>query len=145
MRSSVAMGVDWKTVRHFGRHEWQKDPDKVDPDLVRGMDLARSLSGVPAHIHVAFDPADGHSSTSLHYEDPARAVDFHFAEGLTPLEEFLILSAVPAFGGFGYYPFWDNPGWHVDLRNPETRVYWVRDKFGKYHYGWRALARALAA
>jgi len=36
------------------------------------------------------------------------------------------------FGAIGAYPYWNQPGLHIDMR--EDNVYWYRDKKGKYHY-----------
>lgn len=132
------MSVNWSQIRHFDRNEWPKDPSKVNPKLIYTMDDVREGAGVPVWIHVAYEE-DGHSPNSYHYRGDA--VDFHFGvsekagKKLSYLEQFVVLSQYP-FGAIGFYPFWNNPGWHVDLRPwGERRLYWVRNRNGGYDYG----------
>lgn len=132
-------------IRHFSPVEWGSSPWKVSPELVKRMDAVRDASGIPIHIHVAYDPT-GHSPDSRHHithDRPlADAVDFHFAEGMTPLEEFALLARFH-FGGLGWYPDWSpRPGWHVDLREDFPAVVWV-GQGGAYRYGHKALAEAI--
>ncbi len=131
----------WKQIEFFEPHEWQQDPTKASPDLVRALDRARKLAGVKILIHVCW-AGDGHSESSYHYT--GQAVDFHFGPGLPPAQEFAILAAQPEFGGIGYYPGWyPRPGWHVDLRDwSDGRLYWIRAE-DVYRYGTRPLALTL--
>jgi len=131
--------VDWSKVKHFSPTEWRKDPTKVSSELVYAADEVRDIAGkyypgVKFIIHVAWDDG-GHSPKSYHYT--GLAVDFHFSvpDNVTfPYsEQFALLSSMRVFGGIGFYPFWNHPGWHIDLRDRKPTLYWTRIH-GKYIY-----------
>lgn len=143
-------------AKHFKREEWKHDPDRVSPVLVRAMDATREVAGVPIHINQAWDPA-GHLDNSGHYGDPATglatAVDFVF-QGLTFAEQLAVLDAGP-YTGIGFYPDWNTPGWHADIKVRPSRKFWLR-RNGAYTYfataaalaeamGWPTAARKEAA
>lgn len=149
--------VDWSKVRHFLPWEFgdQHAQANVSPHLVATLDDLRDAVGVPVHIHVAWVPMTStqHAPWSLHKR--GLAVDMHMGMGmakslhlsplspLSPLEQFVAISTLP-FSGIGYYPHWSPcPGWHLDLR-PGQKTLWTCPTHGRYHYGWRALARALS-
>ena len=48
------------------------------------------------------------------------------------LDQFIFAVGMGLFRRVGFYPFWNSPGLHVDLKD-ET-LYWWRDKANKYHY-----------
>lgn len=124
--------TDWSRVRHFTPDEWKQDSDRVAPELVYLLDDVRERAGVPIVIHEAW-AEDGHSDKSWHYK--GEAVDFHL-KGLTPFQQFEILNEFNEIGAIGWYPGWNHPGWHVDIRPmlTGTRLYWWRDEHGAYHY-----------
>lgn len=132
------MVLDWSVIKHFPRHEWVKDPDKVDPHLVLLMDSIRERCGVKMFIHVAWAD-DGHSPSSWHYA--GKAVDFHFDPKLSHIEAYHLLKAIPVIGGLGFYPFWNHPGWHIDLR--PRRLYWIAKSANEYVYDQAKLEKAL--
>ena len=125
-------------MKYFKREEFRHAPERTSPLLMGTMDRLRALAGVPIHIHVAWSDA-GHSPNSMHYK--GKACDFHF-DGLSPLEQFACISCFPGFNGVGYYPWWNHPGWHVDLRVP--RLYWTSPAQGKYIYDMKALLRTIS-
>ena len=128
------MNTNWNEIKHFRREEFKKDPDKISPQLVKLMDGIREVSGFPIVIHVAWDDS-GHAPNSYHYK--GLAVDFHWVASLDRfpyLEQFLLLSQFREIGGIGFYPHWNHPGWHIDLRPSTYRMLWFRDAKGKYHY-----------
>lgn len=130
----------WNDIVHFTPSEWSEDPSRVDPQLVRMLDRVRCEAGVAIHVHTAWSPS-GHVAGSLHGQ--GKAVDFHFAPGMTPVAEFALLTAF-GFRGIGLYPEWTpRHGWHVDLRAGKTRLFWTR-RNGRYRYGHEAMAAALA-
>jgi len=117
---------------YFKKSEFRKDPDKCNPILFDVMDEMRNIAGVPIVIHVAWSDS-GHSKNSYHYR--GQAVDFHF-EGLSYLEQFAVISCLTAINGVGFYPWWNSPGWHIDLRkepkfwlcvNKNTYIYDKKD------------------
>lgn len=116
------MSVDWSKIKNFRRDEWTDDPDQVNQDLVIMLDKIRDLAGVPIVIHVAW-ASSGHAANGWHYR--GQAADFHFGGKLTVWEQYSILS-VQMFGAIGWYPEWNNPGWHVDLRPAgKERLCWI--------------------
>ena len=139
--------INWSEVEHFEKVEWKQDPDKVHGDLVHGLDKLRELLRVKVHIHEAY-AKDGHyHPKSLHYNDPALAVDFHCGrkqDGFyyTNIALFVAIQQIGTFTGVGFYPHW-NPvaGWHVDLR--KEPLFWYRSENGRYFYGFEALTSAL--
>jgi hypothetical protein len=128
---------DWSTIRHFKREEWVKDPDKISWDVVMLMDEMRDAINKPIQIHVAWDDK-GHITESSHYADArefATGVDFHVV-GMPLVDQWLFVERYP-WNGIGVYPFWNQPGLHVDLRKlgrdqPHLGKRWWRNKQGIY-------------
>lgn len=94
----------------------------------------------PTVIHCCYE-ATGHASKSFHSRDgKSCATDFHFDTGdMVPLDlQRKILSKIlDDLGladkvGLGAYPFWNNPGFHIDSRGWCVR--WTRNKSGEYIY-----------
>ncbi|NCC25400.1 MAG: hypothetical protein EOM25_09450 [Deltaproteobacteria bacterium] len=139
------MTRDWSAIRHFERSEWGPKPEWVAWELIETLDAVRTEADVPVNI-IGSWAESGHSEKSFHYT--GMAVDIWFGRGpnderLSPLEQFALLSSRLILGGIGWYPDWRPvPGWHVDLRNRDPRLLWVR-LGGVYHYGWADLIRAL--
>ena len=143
------MSSFWEQVKHFSPTEWRKDWTKVDPNLILTLDKIRDVvgqlyPGTKILIHVAWEDS-GHSPKSYHYT--GLAVDFHFDVpknvDFNYLKQFMLLNSFREFGGIGFYPHWNHPGWHVDLRDRKPALYWFRDKDGKYHYGLDAIYLSL--
>ncbi len=120
----------WDTIKHFSEDEFTEDPSKVSHKLVLLMDSLREKAGVGIVIHEAW-ASSGHAPKSYHYS--GLAVDFHFT-GLDPLTQWGILSSCREIGGLGYYPDWNHPGWHIDLRPSAYRLTWLAHKHN-YTYG----------
>ena len=107
---------------HFPVAAWIKDPSKVDMALVLALEAVRGRAGEKIHINVAWDDS-GHQPHSQHYL--GKAVDFHFYPGLTPLQQLEAILSVPEIHAIGWYPEWNTPGWHVDIRDTPM-LYWKR-------------------
>jgi len=138
--------TDWAKVKHFVREEFKHDPDKVAADVVYLLDEMRDahggiVQGVRYIIHAAWD-SSGHVTDSGHYADvrpEAVAVDFHMRAGGTVLplvDQWLWAERFP-WMGIGLYPFWRQPGLHVDLRrvgrdHEHLGRRWWRDLDGQY-------------
>jgi uncharacterized protein YcbK (DUF882 family) len=127
----------WSKLRYFVKAEFKDNPDKVDKAIVLLMDDIRHYAAmqypdrdVRCYIHVAWEQS-GHAPKSYHYT--GQAVDFHFT-GLSVQEQFGILSACREIGGLGFYPNWNNPGWHLDLRPNTFRLTWLCHRHN-YTYG----------
>ena len=87
-------------------------------------------------VYHCFADESGHVGTSRHYairdekgniKRLADAVDFHIKGNIGYLEKrdiivrFLESKGMFAKVGFGLYPNWNNPGFHIDLRGYEAR------------------------
>jgi uncharacterized protein YcbK (DUF882 family) len=73
-----------------------------------------------------------HVKGSVHYD--GLAVDGHFTD-LSAAEQFVICEQFNP-SGLGFYPYWNSPGIHMDVRNLrayEKGARWWRDKAGAYH------------
>jgi len=130
---------NWLTVRNFTAADWPHCPWKVERALVTDMDMLADLARRPfknkIKIHVAWAHS-GHSEKSQHYK--GRAADFHFETikgAPTQMDLFQQFYAIQTIGfnRIGFYPFWNNPGWHVDIK-PGKRLYWIRNEAGEYEY-----------
>lgn len=125
-------------LKHFRAAEFKAPSAAVDSRLCYGLDALREDVGGPVVIHCTFD-TNGHEPASRHKLSPCDAADLHVV-GVPPAT---VLRAILAggWGGVGWYPHWNHPGWHLDLR-PGTRKYWVRTKDG-YVYGLPVLLKAV--
>ncbi|MHC1791797.1 transglycosylase SLT domain-containing protein [Solidesulfovibrio sp.] len=132
-------------ANHFKREEWQHDPDRVSPVLVATLDAVRDATGRPGtkiRINQAWDP-EGHVGDSGHGDDPATAVDFVFL-GLTFAQQLAFLDAEPRFTGIGFYPDWNTPGWHGDIKARPARKFWIcRNGAYTYYDTAASLAQAM--
>lgn len=126
--------MNWDAIKHFTAQEFGPDPSKVAWGVICLMDEIRACAGVPVHIHCSWSLA-GHSDRSYHYT--GQACDFHFG-GLSFKAQYFLLREFREIGGLGFYPQWNRPGWHVDLR--PGFLQWVQ-RDGAYLYGWRNVVR----
>lgn len=117
---------DWERITHFSPKENWGDPQKMSFVLIRMLDEMRERSGSPIIIHEGY-ATSGHSPNSYHYQ--GRAVDFHIQE-MDLLDQYLWAERLE-FRGIGVYPYWNNPGLHVDIRAGKKAA-WARTKDGVY-------------
>ena len=132
--------VDWTTIKRFAPLELTPPglaPNDINmhPDFLRKFD--EFAQGYHSHQYFIVHKNGGysftgHSENSLHYK--GLAVDFHVSLA-APLEVMLRAWKDTKFS-IGYYPHWNNPGFHFDGRyhQGDTRNYWYKDRFGAYHY-----------
>ena len=130
------MITDWGKVRHFNVGEFGPRAELVHPTLVHIMDELRERSGWAIRINVAW-AEKGHSEKSYHYA--GQAIDFAFLRG-SSLEQYCFLREFREIGGIGFYPEWNTPGWHIDLRSGFLQ--WVRH-YGIYTYGPQLMSKFL--
>jgi uncharacterized protein YcbK (DUF882 family) len=113
----------FKFLQYFSINEKWGDPDKMDRELLVLLDKLRAFVGAPMSIHEGY-ATSGHSATSQHYS--GKAVDFHIVN-LDPIEAydriktFLELYDLANKVGLGFYPTWNNPGFHLDVRGTKAR------------------------
>lgn len=135
--------TDWGRVRNFTPAENWGDPEKVNASLVYIMDALRNWLGWPIFINNAF-AASGHATKSQHYvgnaDDFRIDCDLDFAEQVRLVEEFLEAFGLADQVGFGIYPNWHRPGFHLDVRGKRARWGAVPDGNGGQMYVSQAAA-----
>lgn len=141
---------EWAALNYFRPTEkgWGgvESANRMSGAFMRKLDLMRLHAGAPMVVHAGWADS-GHSDKSMHYE--GRALDFHFGRDpqthaeLSVAEQFLRICSMRMFGGVGYYPYWNTPGWHIDDRARRPTLYWIQDGSGIYHYGLRAISSYL--
>lgn len=115
------------------------NPEKLDlqhmnPQFVEMLNAFGKSIDKKIYVNVGASRS-GHSSKSQHYQRPCSTADFYvpgypIASLAKSLHRFEWQGR--KFTGIGLYPYWNNPGAHVDWRTKP--VYWYRDGAGVYHY-----------
>ena len=133
---------NFKGVRHFSPDEFRY-PELMDSQTIHLLDRMRDIEGARRNIIITINcdyvppSSGGHAPNSMHYR--GKAVDCVIRDGrsrrpLPVVEQFLIAIRYQ-WTGIGFYPFWDDPGLHLDTR-PGTRFsprsMWWRDADGHY-------------
>ncbi len=124
---NMADEINWHKIKHFTPKENWGDVSKISPVLVYQLDDLREYVGKPVHIHKYAYETTGHKQNSYH--GMGAATDGHI-EGLSLLEQFLALTRFFGEHGIGLYTWWNNPGFHVDVRPYPAR--WASVKKGEY-------------
>jgi len=135
----------WQQVENFSRKEFQQRPFLTSLLLIQKLDRLRNLitdwvgNRVPVVIHVVAGKEGDHADGSYHYPEEhdgaAMAADIHFAGTSGHMLELMAIQAI-GFGGIGFYPEWaPRPGWHLDVRQFDTPIFWTQPGDGEYHYG----------
>jgi uncharacterized protein YcbK (DUF882 family) len=103
----------WEQIRHFTPAEKWGDPYAMDLDLVLALDQLREDTGRRVVVHC------GREDRPSGWHPTGRAVDIHI-NGMDLVDQYLAAERYPAFTGIGVYPWWNNPGLHLDTRPLET-------------------------
>ena len=104
---------------------------KINPALIVLMQHIRRGLGLPIRINCAYETG-GHSNNSQHYL--GNAVDFsvnggaNFVSTYNIINDILILAEMQDEVGFGVYPFWNTPGFHIDVRGSRARWGMAKNK-----------------
>lgn len=138
------MAILWQYVKHLTRKEFD-DPfepgsgDYMDGEVIFLADETRHRAGWKMIPHgpvggcVDVEGLHGHSEKSYHRLDMGcKAFDFHFVTSASIRVQYHHLCLM-GWTGIGFYPGWNNPGWHVDLRPVEDTQHWTRIN-GEYIY-----------
>jgi hypothetical protein len=112
---------EWKKLKYFKITENWGDPYKMDYQLLLALEKFRSMLNKP--ITINYGTQGSHVSGSYHYK--GMAVDLH-VKGMELFDVFMIAIRIPEFGGIGLYPEWNNPGLHLDIRQVDKKVMWVK-------------------
>lgn len=139
--------IGWMLLKHRTYNDAWGDPAKMDPMVVWLIDeIEDSLpKGCSVKIHCGYKEG-GHTPNSYHYK--GEAIDWHIV-GMSPAaaEEHVIkfLHKPKAVNGkeiklieivgFGCYPEWLNPGFHIDRRGVRASWSMVGGKYVAYEIG----------
>jgi len=122
----------WDRLTYFKKEEPWGDPARVNGLLLILLDTIRGIMVSPFVIHCAFE---ARGTPSEHTK--GNAVDFHVT-GLAPkiaamklLECFNDLHVIDHVG-FGVYPDWNNPGFHLDVRGYRARWGRINGVYGGF-------------
>ena len=115
--------MNWEHIEHFTAAENWGEASRVNGALILLLDKIRDLLNYGIVIHNAYERG-GHSENSQHYL--GNAVDFHvegmqFITAYRRIEEILAALGVSNHVGFGVYPNWNTPGFHLDVRGTKAR------------------------
>ena len=121
------MNINWDNVRFFKPTEFVS-PELMSPVIIYALDALRALVGARFKVHSSYRAGDeGTHGKGL-------AVDGHF-EGIPLIDQFLAAEKSLLFGGIGLYPYWNNPGIHLDVRKVTKEkggARWGRNAAGVY-------------
>jgi uncharacterized protein YcbK (DUF882 family) len=122
----------WKLLNNFTKNENWGASEKMNPVLLLLLDKLRDKVGHIIRINCGYS-TDGHAIKSQHYL--GNAVDFVvvgtlFDQADRLLQEALLELKVEDEVGLGCYPFWNTPGFHLDIRGERAR--WGRNAKGEY-------------
>lgn len=115
----------WKKIKYFNQNENWGDPEKISFQLVQALDRLRDFIGFPINIHCGYEDRGNES-----YHCLGMAVDCHATN--MSLYNFYTAASRFEFSGIGVYPWWNNPGLHLDVRIAPHRALWGRDIVGEY-------------
>lgn len=116
----------WSAIEHFTPKENWGDWRQMAERVIFALDKCRAILGKPIIVHCGFETA-GHDPKGCHPR--GLAVDIHVPK-MHVVDQYLFFSKIPDWGGIGVYPFWKNPGLHLDLGQPGRR--WARNAADVY-------------
>lgn len=118
----------WQKTKYFNEFEEWGDPYKMWVRLIYYIDAFRDYLCRPLVIHCGWELRDSG------WHPTGAAVDLH-APGMNYKQLAFKAMQFP-FTGIGLYPFWNNPGLHLDVRPLEDgdhrRRMWYRNEKGQY-------------
>lgn len=115
----------WARTVYFKNYMGENwgDPMKMKVHLIYWLDWYRAMSGRPFIVHCGYEERD------KGYHPRGMAVDGH-SVGMTWMQQFTLATRIPHFNGVGVYPYWNNPGLHLDVRVfHNLRNFWWRDEW----------------
>jgi len=128
--NTISVRSIWDQLNHFGMNENWGRFGFMDVRLLHNLDAIRDELHRGININCAYE-SSGHSSKSTHYL--GMAADFYVTD-TCPQELYTLYCFFLDnwYGGVGVYPYWNKPGFHLDI-GPNYRT-WTRDKNGIYLY-----------
>lgn len=127
-------------LKHFVASEFEY-PNLIDETTLRQLDSMRdTLKGKVITINSDYRPGD------KGWHGRGKAIDcvirYRDTRQPLPIAEQLGIAIKFFWSAIGIYPFWNNPGLHLDTRplgRFDRRPMWWRDKDGEYHYNLEAI------
>ena len=129
------ISASWKSVLYFTPDEFD-DPAHpgsgkyIDSLLVLLLDKLRITINAPIITHwqvggaVDVHGTHGHAPDSYHLLGKGcKAVDFHIKTHQLLREQYNFVCQA-GFAGIGLYPYWNSPGFHVDVRPKHMTNHW---------------------
>ena len=136
------IALNFKGIQHFSPDEFDY-PEKMDRLTLQMVDAMRDIEGHRRHIIITINcdyvprARGGHAPNSMHYW--GKAIDCVIRDARTreplPIMEQFLIALRYHWTGIGFYPFWDDPGLHLDTRTGTRflpRALWWQDEHGKY-------------
>lgn len=124
----------WNRLKYFSEGENWGDPRKINGLLLLLLEAIRDILKMPIVIHCGTQGK--HVKNSQHYL--GNAVDFHIVTNLPyrvqvkVMESILEGLQVDDRVGFGIYPEWNHPGFHLDVRGERARWGMVGGRYVSY-------------
>lgn len=121
------MSINWKAIKWFKPSEFNY-PDKLEPELLDALDIFRTMVNRRIFNHSDYRPGDSGQ------HGLGKAVDIHI-EGLHVIDQYFLAEKSGLFTGIGVYPYWNNPGIHLDIRTlsaGQAGSRWLRNAAGIY-------------
>lgn len=106
----------WDTIKYFSPNENWGNPNNMAYELLILLDNLREYLRKPIIIHCGYEDRQNDS-----YHCKGMAVDCHCPE-IALLDFYTEASRFP-FQGIGVYPWWNNPGLHLDIRPEDNKGY----------------------
>jgi len=103
--------ANWDAIKYFSIDENWGDPYMMNSELMFALEALRGFVSKPIMIHCGYEERP--KKTSQH--NFGRAVDLHIF-GLSLWDQFNVAQRFRSFRGIGVYPWWNNPGLHLDTR-----------------------------
>lgn len=127
--------MSFPDLRHFVASEF-KYPDLMDETTLKQLDSMRdTLNDMIITINSDYRPG------SKGWHGRGKAVDcvirYRDTRQPVPIVKQFIIASRFLWGGIGFYPYWKDPGLHLDTRPMfrfDRRALWWRDQHGTYHY-----------
>ena len=102
----------------------------MDYGFMKKVLFFRHAVNAPVIVHSGCS-TDGHAKDGYHPR--GLAIDFH-VQNVSPRRIMHVIDALGAFGGVGFYFWWNNPGFHIDGRPMDIYQRWCSPRPEKYIY-----------
>jgi len=126
----------------FKRREKWGNPEKMNGALLLLLYRIRTMADIGISIHCGYEDR-GKNSTSQH--PLGNAVDFHLVTPMALIDQINMMEGVleslqvESHVGFGFYPNWNTPGFHLDVRGFHARWAYINGDQVNYYQAKKEL------